>query len=94
MFTFNRVKFGIFEKDSLEEAYYKTLESKAIEFANHLIILSDSFRQPLMQLGAKQEEMTTVLTGIDYPEKYDVKIHWHRKNRYYMCGEIRTKKRS
>lgn len=67
------MKFGIFEKDSLEEAYYKTIESKAIEFANQLIILSDSFRQPLMQLGAKQEKMTTVLTGIDYPEKYDVK---------------------
>lgn len=73
MFTFNRVKFGIFDKDSLEEAYYKTIESKAIECADHLIILSDSFRQPLMQLGAKQEKMTTVLTGIDYPEKYDVK---------------------
>ncbi|MDZ3952435.1 glycosyltransferase family 4 protein [Bacillus thuringiensis] len=73
MFTFNRVKFGIFKKDSLEEVYYKTLESKAIEFANQLIILSDSFRQPLMQLGAKQEKMTTVLTGIEYPEKYDAK---------------------
>ncbi|WP_242213049.1 glycosyltransferase family 4 protein [Bacillus cereus group sp. BfR-BA-01383] len=85
MFTFNRVKFGIFEKDSLEEAYYKTLESKAIEFANHLIILSDSFRQPLMQLGAKQEKMTTVLTGIDYPEKYDVKNTLAQKKIVITC---------
>ena len=73
MFTFNRLKFGIFKKGSLEEVYYKTLERKAIEFANHLIILSDSFRDPLMQLGTKQGKMTTVLTGIDYPEKYRTK---------------------
>ncbi|MGG0239881.1 glycosyltransferase family 4 protein [Bacillus rhizoplanae] len=73
MFTFNRLRFGIFQKGSLEEVYYTVLERKAIEFANHLIIISDSFRQPLMQLGAKQENMTTVLTGIDYPDKYHTK---------------------
>ncbi|MCM3734884.1 glycosyltransferase family 4 protein [Bacillus cytotoxicus] len=70
MYTFNRLKFGIFKKDSLEEFYHTVIERKAIEFANHLIILSDSFRSPLMQLGAKQKKMTTVLTGIDYPDKY------------------------
>src|SRR4029078_6999027 len=48
MFTFNRLKFGIFKKGSLEEVYCQTLERKAIEFANHLTILSDSFRDPLM----------------------------------------------
>ncbi|CAG9613259.1 GalNAc-alpha-(1-_4)-GalNAc-alpha-(1-_3)-diNAcBac-PP-undecaprenol alpha-1,4-N-acetyl-D-galactosaminyltransferase [Bacillus rhizoplanae] len=73
MFTFNRVRFGMFQKGSIEEAYHTVLERKAIEFANHLIILSDSFREPLMQLGAKQENMTTVLTGIDYPDKYSTK---------------------
>ncbi|HDX9579043.1 TPA: glycosyltransferase family 4 protein [Bacillus pseudomycoides] len=70
MYTFNRLKFSIFKKDSLEEFYHTVIERKAIEFANHLIILSDSFRSPLMQLGAKQKKMTTVLTGIDYPDKY------------------------
>ncbi|MEI4828675.1 glycosyltransferase family 4 protein [Bacillus sp. FJAT-53711] len=73
MFTFNRLRFGLFQKGSLEEAYYTVLERKAIEFADHLIILSDSFRDPLMQLGAKRENMTTVLTGIDYPDKYNTK---------------------
>lgn len=68
LFTFNRLKFGTFTKGSLEEVYFKTLERKAIEFADQLIILSDSFREPLMQLGAKDADMTTVLTGIDYPE--------------------------
>lgn len=74
MFTFNRVKFGIFEKGSTEEVYYKALEKKAIEFADHLIILNNSFRQPLMQLGAKQTDMTTVLTGIDYPYADQVQV--------------------
>lgn len=73
MFTFNRVKFGMFKKDSLEEIYHMALERKAIEFSNHLIILSDTFRRPLMKLGAKSENMTTVLTGIDYPDKYHTK---------------------
>lgn len=67
MFTSNRVKFGMFQQDSVEEVYYKALEKKAIEFADHLIILNNLFRQPLMQLGAEQTDMTTVLTGIDYP---------------------------
>ncbi|MBY8912033.1 glycosyltransferase family 4 protein [Bacillus sp. YC2] len=69
MFTFNRLKFHIFKKGSVEEFYYKKLEMKAIEYANHLIILSDTFRSPLMKLGAKQEDMTTVITGIDYDVK-------------------------
>ncbi|HHT7191152.1 TPA: glycosyltransferase family 4 protein [Bacillus cereus] len=85
MFTFNRVRFGIFQKGSLEELYYKTLECKAIEFANHLIILSDSFRDPLMQLGAKQEKMTTVLTGINYPEKYGTKNTSTQKELVITC---------
>ncbi|WP_459500174.1 glycosyltransferase family 4 protein [Bacillus sp. C1] len=68
MYTFNRLKFGMIEKGSLEEVYYKGLEKQAIEFSNQLIILSDSFRKPLLQLGAKQENMKTVLTGIQYPK--------------------------
>ncbi|WP_242222283.1 glycosyltransferase family 4 protein [Bacillus cereus group sp. BfR-BA-01380] len=70
MFTFNRIKFGIFKKGSLEEFYHMEIERKAIDYADHLIILSDSFHRPLMQLGAKQKKMTTVLTGINYPDKY------------------------
>ncbi|MCP6680627.1 glycosyltransferase family 4 protein [Bacillus nakamurai] len=69
MFTFNRLKFHIFKKGSVEEFYYKKLEMKAIEYANRLIILSDTFRRPLKKLGAKQEDMTTVITGIDYDVK-------------------------
>ncbi|WP_424160935.1 glycosyltransferase family 4 protein [Bacillus amyloliquefaciens] len=75
MFTFNRLKFHIFKKGSVEEAYYKKLEMKAIEYADRLIIISDTFRSPLMKLGAEQEDMTTVITGIDY----DAKTGWKKK---------------
>lgn len=69
MFTFNRLKFHIFKKGSVEEFYYKKLEMKAIEYADRLIIISDTFRSPLMKLGAEQKDMTTVITGIDYDAK-------------------------
>jgi glycosyltransferase involved in cell wall biosynthesis len=67
MFTFNRLKFNIIKKGSVEEAYFTELESKAIEYASHIIVLSDSFREPLIKLGAKNRNITTVITGIDYP---------------------------
>ncbi|MED4235860.1 glycosyltransferase family 4 protein [Priestia megaterium] len=67
MFTSNRLKFNIIKKGSVEEAYFTELESKAIEYANHIIVLSDSFREPLIKLGAKNRNITTVITGIDYP---------------------------
>ncbi|MCM3186979.1 glycosyltransferase family 4 protein [Priestia megaterium] len=67
MFTSNRLKFNIIKKGSLEEAYFTELESKAIEYASHIIVLSDSFREPLIKLGAKNRNITTVITGIDYP---------------------------
>ncbi|MDK8210680.1 glycosyltransferase family 1 protein, partial [Bacillus subtilis] len=79
MFTFKRLKFNLMEKGSIEETYYKELERKAIEFASQLIILSDSFRDSLTELGAKHEKMTTVITGINYPEKYYKKKLGHQE---------------
>lgn len=67
MFTSNRLRFNIIKKGSVEEAYFTELESKAIEYASHIIVLSDSFREPLIKLGAKNRNITTVITGIDYP---------------------------
>ncbi|WP_394557284.1 glycosyltransferase family 4 protein [Priestia aryabhattai] len=67
MFTSNRLKFNIIKKGSVEESYFTELESKAIEYASHIIVLSDSFREPLIKLGAKNRNITTVITGIDYP---------------------------
>ncbi|MGD6847859.1 glycosyltransferase family 4 protein [Rossellomorea aquimaris] len=66
MFTFSRVKFSRIEKGSVEEVYYKEIEKKAIEYATHMVILSDSFRDPLSSLGAKPVKLTTVNTGVDF----------------------------
>lgn len=66
MFTFSRVKFNRIESGSDEEVYYKEIEKKAIEYATHMVILSDSFREPLSQLGARSSKLTTVNTGIDF----------------------------
>ncbi|WP_175986998.1 glycosyltransferase family 4 protein [Bacillus sp. Marseille-Q1617] len=64
MFTFSRVKFNRITSE--EEAYYLEIEKKAIDYATHMVILSDSFREPLSQLGARSSKMTTVNTGIDF----------------------------
>jgi glycosyltransferase involved in cell wall biosynthesis len=85
MFTFKRLKFNLMEKGSIEETYYKELERKAIEFASQLIILSDSFRDSLTELGAKHEKMTTVITGINYPEKYFKKKLGHQEKLVITC---------
>ncbi|EIT86220.1 glycosyl transferase, group 1 family protein [Fictibacillus macauensis ZFHKF-1] len=70
MYTFNRLKFGIFKSGSLEEVYYRTLEEQAIQYSDQLIILSHTFRKPLMELGARPEQMITVYTGIDAPTHF------------------------
>lgn len=57
MFTSNRLKFNIIKKSSVEEAYFTELESKAIEYASHIIVLSDSFREPLIKLGADRKSV-------------------------------------
>ena len=67
MFTFSRVKFNRIARGSEEETYYMEIEKKAIEYATHIVILSDSFREPLSQLGARSTKLTTVNTGIDFP---------------------------
>jgi glycosyltransferase involved in cell wall biosynthesis len=67
MFTFSRVKFNRIARGSEEETYYMEIEKKAIEYATHIVILSDSFREPLSQLGAHPSKLTTVNTGIDFP---------------------------
>ncbi|MEI5909328.1 glycosyltransferase family 4 protein [Bacillus spongiae] len=67
MFTFNRIKFNRIEKGSVEEIYYETIERKAIKYADHLIVISDSFHKPLKDMGAKAKKLTTIYTGIDFP---------------------------
>lgn len=67
--TQRKLKFNLIEKDSVEAAYYLSLDQKAIESATHTIILCEAFRPALTNLGAKNHKMTTVYTGIDFKSK-------------------------
>ncbi len=75
MFTFSRVKFNRIQKGSVEESYYLQTERQAIQYASHIVVISDSFRTPLESLGAKQENMTTINTGISMNTRPKVKAN-------------------
>ncbi|MEB2268351.1 glycosyltransferase family 4 protein [Priestia megaterium] len=85
MFTSNRLRFNIIKKGSVEEAYFTELENKAIKYASHIIVLSDSFREPLIKLGAKSKNITTVITGIDYPDNQREKLETSPSNLVITC---------
>lgn len=68
-FTSSRLKFGKFTSGSVEEAYYLQIERSAVESAKKMVILCESFRAPLNALGADDEKMKTVYTGIDFTVK-------------------------
>ncbi|MEM5002696.1 glycosyltransferase family 4 protein [Priestia megaterium] len=85
MFTSNRLRFNIIKKGSVEEAYFTELENKAIKYASHIIVLSDSFREPLIKLGAKSKNITTVITGIDYPDNQRGKLETSPSNLVITC---------
>jgi glycosyltransferase involved in cell wall biosynthesis len=66
LFTKSRLKFNKMQKGSIEECYFSEIEKQGIKAADEIIIISNSFRQPLIDFGAKEEQMTTVNTGIDF----------------------------
>jgi glycosyltransferase involved in cell wall biosynthesis len=66
--TQNRLKFNLMEKGSVEEIYFSAIDKQAIKNANQLIILCDVFRPFLINIGAEEDKMTTVYTGIDLEE--------------------------
>jgi glycosyltransferase involved in cell wall biosynthesis len=69
MFTHNRLKFNRIEKGSVEEVYFEEMEKKAIDYASHIINITDSFIPQLRLLGASNKKMTTIHTGIEYPRE-------------------------
>ena len=64
--TQRKLEFNLIEQESVEEAYFLALDQKAIESSNHIITLCEAFRPILKKLGAKDNKMTTVYTGIDF----------------------------
>ena len=57
------------EKGSVEEAYFLSLDQKATESADHIIILCEAFRPILKKLGVEDSKMTTIYTGIDFKSR-------------------------
>ncbi|MBE1553891.1 glycosyltransferase family 4 protein [Sporosarcina limicola] len=64
--TQRKLDFNLIEQGSVEEAYFLSLDKKAIESSDHIITLCDAFRPMLKKLGAKDNKMTTIYTGIDF----------------------------
>jgi glycosyltransferase involved in cell wall biosynthesis len=64
--TQRKLDFNLIEQESVEEAYFLSLDQKAIENSDHIITLCEVFRPMLKKLGAKDNKMTTVYTGIDF----------------------------
>jgi glycosyltransferase involved in cell wall biosynthesis len=64
--TQRKLEFNLIEQESVEEAYFLALDQKAIESSDHIITLCEAFRPILKKLGAKDNKMTTVYTGIDF----------------------------
>lgn len=66
LYTKSRLKFKNIKANSVEEAYFKEIERNAYQSANKIITISDSFHTPLMEYGARKEQLTTVYSGIDF----------------------------
>jgi glycosyltransferase involved in cell wall biosynthesis len=64
--TQRRIDFNLIDQGSVEEAYFLSLDQKAIESSDHIITLCDAFHPALKKLGAKDNKMTTIYTGIDF----------------------------
>ncbi len=64
--THNRLKFGLIQRGSVEEAFFSSIDRQAIKNASKVVILCEVFRPILKNLGAADSKMTTVYTGIDF----------------------------
>lgn len=63
--TQRRLDLGMLDQGTVEEAYFLSLDQKAIEVSDKVITLCEVFRPVLKKLGAKDDKITTVYTGID-----------------------------
>lgn len=64
--THRRLQFNLLEKGSVEEAYFLSMDQKATESSNHMIILCEAFRPLLKNMGVEDSKMTTIYTGLDF----------------------------
>src|SRR5699024_6701603 len=64
--TQRRLQFNLIERESIEYAYSLAIDQQAVRFSSHMIILCDAFRPIMDRLGAQDDKMTTVYTGIEF----------------------------
>lgn len=63
--TQNRVQLNLISQGSEEEAYYGQIDRRAVEAADKVVMLSETFRPLLTSLGAENSKLETIYTGID-----------------------------
>ncbi|MEI5909331.1 glycosyltransferase family 4 protein [Bacillus spongiae] len=66
LFTKSRLKFKKIQAGSLEELYFTEIEKQGLRAANEIIIIADAFRTPLASFDAKEEQMTTIHSGVEF----------------------------
>jgi glycosyltransferase involved in cell wall biosynthesis len=65
-FTKSRLKFNKMQIGSIEEAYFTELEIEGIRASTEIVMIADSFRPNLLDFGARDDQLSTVHTGIDF----------------------------
>ena len=66
LMTHKRVKLNVIEKDSDEEAYFLQVDRRAVEVADKVVMLSETFRPVLTSLGAESGKLERIHTGIEF----------------------------
>lgn len=64
--THKRLRLNLIKQGSAEEAYFCQVDRRAIEVANKVVMLSETFRPLLMSLGAADSKLETIYTGIEF----------------------------
>ena len=66
LMTHKRVKQNVIKQGSDEEAYFFQIDRRAIEVADKVVMLSETFRPVLTSLGAGNGKLETIYTGIEF----------------------------
>ena len=68
LMTHKRVKNNVIKQGSDEEAYFLQVDRRAVEVADKVVMLSETFRPVLTGLGADAGKLETIYTGIEFKE--------------------------
>ena len=91
--TQRKLNFNLIERGSVEEAYYLALDQNAVESSSHIINLCEVFRPMLKKLGAKNNKMTTIYTGIDFQSADKKKNNIKKNNKIVITCVSRLRPR-